>query len=236
MSVQRRIEEFLTIQTQNHDYLPLRLAIDDQDIGLVQFVKSLNLSIPDKTGNIVPVPIVFVHQEKWAEFRNNYKILKDEGGKEITMPFMAIRRTGIKKSVDPLNRVTIPVKRLFPYTKVPIIENGVERGFEYYDIPQSPRIDITYELFFASHYIMDVNLSYEAMLANSFNEGNVYIRINGHDVSITLGEPSEENTVEDIQEDNHYKIVYPLTLHGKIVDPTKFRKIKSITKIRLDIK
>lgn len=235
-SASKNVRDFLTINSENHDFLPLRLSISDLDVGSLRFIRSFNVTVQDKSGNSVPVPVLPVHQEKWAEAKNNWAHLTDEGGKEVTMPFMALRRSGVKQSDDPLKRSTIPVKRLFPYTKVPIIENGQERGYDYYDIPQAPRIDITYELTFVSHYLMDTNEIYKTLLADVFNEYQGYFKINGHYVQMTLGEASEEGTTEDIKADNFYKIVFPLTLHGKIVDHTKFKKIKSITKIRVDIK
>lgn len=60
--------------------------------------------------------------------------------------------------------------------------------------------------------------------------------MNGHWIPIELNDSSEENTMDDITADRRFQIIYNITLHGKIVDPTKFVKKQSITKVNLNIK
>jgi len=236
MSIRRNIDRNLDKQFENHDYLPQRLFVEDLDQGAFDFVVSLNLAIPDENQNNIPVPVIFLNQERWAEFKNNWKYLRDEGGKEITMPFIAFGRTGVKQSESPLKRTTIPVKRLFPFLKVPVITDGRLRGYDIWKVPQPARVDITYELRFFTHYIQHVNLFYEKMLNKAFSDGQAYFKVNGYDVYVDMAQPSEENTLGDITADRRYQIIIPITLHGKLIDPADFEKVKTITKIDLDIK
>jgi len=226
--------EFLNNQFENHDYLPQKLLIEDMDGFVLNFFKELNLSIVDENDNMLPVPIIFLSQERWAEFRNNWKYLRDESGKEITMPFSTIRRVNVKPGQNPLKRTTIPDTN-FTYLKVPVIKGNL-KAYEIYQIPQPPRVDITYELRFFTHYMQDTNSSYESMLANVFQSGYKYINMNGHWTPLELMDTNEENTVEDISADRKFQIIYNIALHGKIVDPTKFVKKQSITKINFNIK
>lgn len=236
MSIRKNINKNLDTQFENHDYLPQPLFLEDLDAAAKQFFESLNLAIPDENQNNLPVPVIFLNQERWAEFRNNWKHLRDEGGKEITMPFMTLGRTGVKKGESPLKRTTIPAKRLFPFLKVPVVTDGRLRGYDIWKVPQPVRVDVTYELRFFSHYIQHANKSYEKMIYKAFSDGQAYIKVNGYDVYIDMGEPSEDNSMADIAADRRFQIVYPVTLHGKLVDPADFEKVKTITKINLDIK
>ncbi len=236
MSIRKNINNNLDAEFENHDYLPQPLFIEDLDLGARDFFKSLNLTMPDENQNSIPVPVIFLHQERWAELKNNWQNLRDEGGKEITMPFMTLGRTGIKQGESPLKRTTIPVKRLFPFLKVPIITEGKLRGYEIWKVPQPVRVDVTYELRFFSHYIQQTNKAYEKILYKAFSDGQAYITINGYHVYIDMGTPTEDNTMTDIAADRKFQIVFTVTLHGKLVDPADFEKVKTITKINLDIK
>jgi hypothetical protein len=84
--------------------------------------------------------------------------------------------------------------------------------------------------------MQDTNVSYESFLSNLFQNGYRYINMNGHWIPIELNDSSEENTMDDITADRRFQIIYNITLHGKIVDPTKFVKKQSITKVNLNIK
>lgn len=228
-------QNFLNNQFENHDYLPQKLMIEDMDGFSLNFIKSLNLSTPDENDNMLPVPVVFLNQERWAEFRNNWKHLRDESGKEMTMPFMTMRRVSVKKGENPLKRTTIPNKKTFTFLKVPIIEGNL-KAYALYQIPQPPRIDISYELRFFTHYMQDSNLSYEMMLAKTFSDGFKYINMNGHWIPMELSDTSEENTVDDITADRRFQNIFNLILHGKIVDPREFVKKQVITKVNINIK
>jgi hypothetical protein len=62
------------------------------------------------------------------------------------------------------------------------------------------------------------------------------MKINGYNVASVLGDPSEDNTVDNLDSDRFFQIVYPLTVYGKIVDPKKFERVQTITKISIKIK
>lgn len=232
--VSNNVNDFLNNQFKNHGFLPQKLMIEDMDGFVLKFLRDLNLSIADGSDNIVPVPIVFLNQERWAEFKTNWKHLKDENGKEMTMPFMTIRRTGFKPGQNPLKRTTIPETN-FTFLKVPIIQGNL-KAYELYKIPQPPRVDINYEVRFFTHYIGDTNESYEQMVASVFQSGYAYINMNGHWIPLELLDTNEENKVDDITADRRFEIVYTMVLHGKIVNPENFVKKQVITKINLNIK
>lgn len=232
MPIQDNINNSLDSGFENHDYLPQKLMLEDMDGGSLRYIRSLNLSIADGNDNIVTVPVIFLNQERWAEFKTNWKFLQDEGGEEIVMPFMTMRRVSVKPGQHPLKR-TIPNKKKFTFLKVPKFD-GTLKGYDIYKVPQPPRVDVEYELRFFTHYLQDTNKSYERMF-DVFSDGQGYMIINGYQIPMMLGDPSEENTNDDIQADRRFQIIYPLTVHGKLVDPTKFEKVQAVTKIQINI-
>lgn len=234
MSITRNINNFLNQSFRNFDYLPQRLLLEDMDDGMLSFLRSLEISVIDERSNNRAVPVIFLTQERWAEFRNNFKYLRDEAGQEITMPFMTLRRKSVKPGENPLKRSTIPKKKKFTYLRVPNFD-GVVKGYDIYKVPQPPRVDIEYELRFFSHYMEDTNVYYEEIIANTFSDKEAYININGYPLFSEMSDPSEENTVDDIEADRRFSVVVPMTLHGKIVDPRLWEKVQAINKIRIDI-
>ena len=233
MSVQNNINNLLDENYKNNDYLPKKLLLEDLDSGVFEYIKSLNITVTNSQEKAMAVPIIFLVQERWAEFKNNWKSLTDESGEEISLPFMTLRRLSVKPGQNPLKR-TIPVKKKFTFVKVPIFDGNV-KGFELYKIPQPPRVDIQYELRFFTHYMTDTNRSYEKMIADGFSDGQGYMKINGYNVPLMLDDPSEDNTVDDINSDRKFQIIFPLKVFGKLVDPINFEKIKTITKIQINI-
>lgn len=234
MSITRNIDNFLDQNYRNFDYLPQKLLLEDMDDGLLTFIRSLEISVIDEKSNTRAVPVIFLTQERWAEFRNNFKYLRDEAGQEITMPFMTLRRKSVKPGENPLKRSTITKKKKFTFLKVPNFD-GLVKGYDIYKVPQPPRVDIEYELRFFSHYMEDTNIYYEEIIANTFSDKEAYISINGYPLFTEMSDPTEENTVEDIEADRRFSVVVPMTLHGKIVDPRLWEKVQAINKIRIDI-
>lgn len=234
MSITRNIDNFLNQSFKNFDYLPQRLLLEDLDDGLLTFIRSLEISVIDERANNRAVPVIFLTQERWAEFRNNFKYLRDEAGQEITMPFMTLRRKSVKPGENPIKRSTIPKKKKFSYLQVPTFD-GTTKGYDIYKVPQPPRVDIDYELRFFSHYMEDTNIYYEEIIANTFSDKQAYININGYPLFAEMSDPTEENTVDEIEADRRFSVVVPMTLHGKIVDPRLWEKVKAINKIRIDI-
>jgi hypothetical protein len=233
MSIQKNINNNLNDSFKNTNYLPQKLLLEDIDRGMRDYIVDLGITVEDADGKDIKVPVIFLTQERWAEFKMNWKFLKDESGEEIRMPFMTIRRKSVKRGTAPLKR-TIPKKLKFRYVKVPTTD-GVLGGYELYKIPQPTWVDADYELRFVTHYMQDVNISYEKMLEEGFSDGQGYMKINGYNIPAVLGDPSEENTVDNIDSDRYFQLVYPLTVYSRIVDSTKFERVQTITKISIEI-
>ena len=233
MYIQKNINDNLDDSFKNNNYLPQKLLLEDVDRGMRDFIYDLNITVEDAEGKDIRVPVIFLTQERWAEFKMNWKYLKDESGEEIRMPFMTMRRKSVKKGTAPLRR-TVPKKLKFNYVKVPSTD-GVLGGYEIFKIPQPTWVDVEYELRFLTHYMQDVNISYEKMLEEGFSDGQGYMKINGYNVPAILGDPSEDNTVDSIDSDRFFQLVYPLTVHSRIVDPKKFERVQTITKISIQI-
>lgn len=234
MSAPHNINSLLDDQFKNHDFLPKRIMMEDLDRGVKNYFNDLELTVENNRGNTVKVPIRFLNQERWAEFKVNWQLMNDEGNTEVTMPYLTLRRTAFKHSESPLKRYTIP-GRDFKYIRVPTFD-GLTRGETHYKIPQPTRVDVTYELRFFSHYIMDSNKAYEQLVAETFKSGQAYFKINEHWVHLTLNDTNEENTTNDISNDRFFQTIFNVTLHGIIVDETKFKQVKTITKIQINIK
>lgn len=232
MSISENIGRMLDSDFENHAFLPQKLELVDFDSGLTDFIKKINITVVDETGNSRAVPIVFNSQELWAEKRMNWKSMRSEYGEELTRPFMVLTRKGVKQGTSPLKR-TIPVKKKFTFLRVPTFDATL-KGYFLYKIPQPTYIDIEYELVFVTTYVDDVNRYYSGFLRDTYSDLQGYIHINGYHISSRLGDPSETRE-NDFASEKIYEVTFPITVFGKLIDPTKFQKINTINKIQIQI-
>lgn len=232
MSILDNIGKNLDKDFENHAFLPQKLALEDLDKGIYNFIKAINITVMDETGNSRAVPVVFNSQELWAERRMNWKSMRSEYGEELTRPFLVLTRTSVKKGTSPLKR-TIPVKKKFSWLKVPVFD-GTSKGFVLYKIPQPTYVDITYELVLVTAYIDDTNEYYSSMIRDAYSDGQGYMNINGYPISSVMDDPSETRE-EDMSSEKIYEVTFPITVYGKLVDPTKFEKVNTVNKIQIKI-
>lgn len=230
---QQNVEKILDEFSKNSNYLPQKLLLEDIDQGVFDFLKSFNLSITIEDGTKKNVPVIFLTQEKWAEFQKNWKFLRNENNEEIGYPFLTLRRTSVKKGSLP-QRYTIPNKKKFSFIKVPNFDGRI-KGLDIYKVPQPTWIDCTYEFKFFTHYMEDVNQCYELVLNEIFSSGEGYAKVNGYYVPILLQDPSEENNMNEISSDRRFSINFPLLVHTKLVNPADFEKVNAITKVSINI-
>lgn len=232
MSINDNISKGLDSNFENFNYLPQKLELEDFDQGIKNFISDLNISMVNENGLLKNLPIIFLAQELWAERKLNWKEMRSEVGEEITRPFMTMVRTGVVPGTSPIKR-TIPKKMMFRYVKVPVFD-GTLKGYELYKIPQPTWTDALYTLSLYTHYMVDVNTFYEMILREGYSDGQGYMKINGHYISSKISDPSENNKT-DMNEDKIYRIDIPITVNGKLIDPTKFEKVNTINKVLIKI-
>lgn len=233
MSINKNIGKNLDKQFENHNYLPQKLGIEDLSMGFKKFIENQNLSLIMETGLSRKVPVVYISQELWAERKMNWKEMRSENGEEMARPFIALIRTAVKRGTSPV-KFTIPNKKTFRFLKVPTFD-GTLKGYDIYKVPQPTWIDIEFEAKFVGHYQEDVDDFYEMMLNKAFSSGQGYLDVNGYYISLKMGEPSDESSLDDIHAERIYQISIPITVHGKIVDPSDFEKVNTIKKISIKI-
>jgi len=232
MAINDNIGRELDKDFENFNYLPQKLALEDLDGGIKGFVEDLDISMVNENNILAKVPLIWLAQELWAERKLNWKEMRGEIGEEITRPFMTIYRNSVTTGTSPLKR-TIPKKMRFRFVKVPTFD-GTLKGYTIYKIPQPTYVDTKYTLSLFTHYMVDVNEFYEMILRDGWSDGQGYMKINGHNISSILSDPSENNKT-DINQEKVYRIDIPITVQGKLIDPTKFEKVNTITKVLVKI-
>ena len=112
----QNINKNLNQEFENTNFLPQKLLLEDIDQAVYDFLKNFHLSMDIEDGTKKEVPIIYLTQEKWAEFQKNWKALRNENNEEIGYPFMTLRRKSVKKGTLP-TRYTIPNKKKFTFVK-----------------------------------------------------------------------------------------------------------------------
>jgi hypothetical protein len=232
MSILDNIGKNLDKDFQNHNYLPQGLFLEDIDLAITEFIKNLNLSVEDETGNTKKVPVIYLAQELWAERKMNWKDMRYEFGEELSRPFIALVRKSVKPGTSPLKR-TIPVNKKFTWLKVPNFD-GTLKSYFLYKIPQPTWVDVEYEMILSAHYMVDVNLYYEKILRDGYSNGQGYLNVNGHHMASVISDPSQ-TIQEELASEKLYSVTIPIIVHGKLLDPSSFEKVNTINKIAIKI-
>jgi len=226
-------DKLLNTNSENFNYLPQKLFIEDFDLAFFNYIKNLNFSVIFEDGVKRSVPVIYLSQELWAERKMNWKYMRNEQGEEVTRPYIVIARTGVKQGTSPLKR-TIPVKKKYTFVKIPTFD-GQTKGYQIYKIPQPVWIDLNYDLMFVTHYVQDVNLFYEKILRDVYSNGQAYLKVNGYDIPTISEDPSEDNELDEIKSEKIYQINFPIKVHGKLIDPEQFEKVNTVNKISIKI-
>jgi len=232
MSIFDNIGKNLDKDFENHNYLPQGIFLEDIDLAIVDYIKSLNLSVEDETGNQKTVPVIFLAQELWAERKMNWKDFRFEYGEELSRPFIAITRKGVKQGTSPLKRV-VPLKKKFTFLRVPTFD-GTLKGYDLYKIPQPTWVDVEYEMILSAYYMVDVNSYYEKVLRDGYSNGQGYLTINGHHIASKISDPSQ-TMQEELASEKLYQVTIPILVHGKLIDPNSFEKVNTIKKVSIKI-
>lgn len=227
---------------ENHNYLPQKLLLEDQDLGMFNFIKDLGLSLLNEKGENRKVPVIWATKELWAERKQEFQHMENENGEEIGRPFIAIYRTAVKEGTSPL-KYSIPAfnrseltqgTKKFKFIKVPIFD-GTLKGYKEYKIPQPVYIDIEYEMIFETRYQQHVNKFLEMLHIDAFPDRQGYMKINGYNIPLMMDDPTDDNTYGDIGSEQIFQISVPLKIFGRLVDPTKFEEGRTINKIMINI-
>ncbi len=233
MSINDNIGSQLDKQFENAGFLPQKLDIEDFDRGLMEYFKGLDFALTDSADNMRTVPIIWAAQEIWGERKQHWQHMTNEQGEEIGRPFIAISRKGVKAGTSPLKRA-IPENKRFTFRKVPKF-NGTTKEYDLYKIPQPVYVDVEYEIRFVSSYMEDVNKFYERIM-QCYRSRQAYMNINGYQIrSVMTGDPSEDNKL-DIEDERVFNIMAPITVFGKLVDPTQFEKKNAVTRVSIKIR
>ena len=73
------------------------------------------------------------------------------------------------------------------------------------------------------------------MYNDAYSSIQGYLKVNGYPIASKLDDCSEQNEVDELTHERIYHVIAPITVFGKLVNPTEFEKINVIKKISLKI-
>ena len=233
MSTLDNIGDNLDKQFENHNFLPQKIELEDIDFGVRDFFENLEIHLMDQQGRMAKVPVIWTNKELFAQRKQYWQGLKNENGEEITRPFIAITKKQVKQGTAP-NKRTIPFQKQFTYTRERVFD-GTLMGYDVYKVRQPVWVDCEYEVRLVTSYQVDINIFYQEILRDGFSDGQGYMNINGHQIRAVLGEPTEDNEIDSLEDERVFQVVAPVTVYGKLFDPTQFEKRTTTKKIILKV-
>lgn len=202
------------------NYLPKPLGFEDVDGGVYgEFVDGdLSLVLDNKK-----VPVVLLNSERWFEFSQTWNITDFD--KNLLMPYITFRRINTKRGEYSGVKWSIPNRKTFMYSKIPIFENGFY-GYEIYKVPQPIAVDFFYEVRLFTKYMEDVN-EFNSMMFKKFSGQQHYINVKGQYFRIIEEENDENSTNEDVTGDRFYNPYFKIKCFAYTLDESEFEITKS---------
>lgn len=219
-----RVSELMAMVDENSTNLPQAVGIYNIDEAFIEMVTTGTLSVTID-GN--PVPVIMLGNERWAEYGKIWKFVNED--KNITPPFITIKRASETTGTMLGKHYTIPNKKVFTYKKIPTFINGI-LGFDLYQIPQPTPIDITYEISLFTHYISDVNTILTTFLSN-YSDRQLYINVHGHYFPTVLEEIGNEDTHEEVEGDRYFVKTFTIMCMAHIQNTEDMKIIPAINRI-----
>jgi hypothetical protein len=208
------------------EFKPRPVGIEDIDIHVRDWFKSNDVVI-NSNGKETKLPILWLTQERWHEYKQNWKILDHEGNQNVKPPYITIRQKEITPSSN--IRYRIPGKKFTTY-KVPV-KDGAGVTYDLYRVPQPIKIDIEYEFRFVSHYVEDKNYVNE-MMYKWFASRQSYIHV--HDtywMPLIMDGGADESVVDDANQERLMMTTYPITAQGFLLDEKEFEIVRGQSRI-----
>lgn len=219
-----RVDELMDMTDENSTNLPQAVGIYQIDAAFIDLVTTGDLSI---TVEGERVPVIMLGNERWAEYGKIWKYVNED--KNITPPFITIKRASEAPGTMLGKRFTIPNKRVFTYKKVPTFRNGI-RGYDLYQIPEPTPIDITYEISMFTHMLEDVNTVVASFVSN-YSDRQLYINVHGHYFPTKLEEIGNEDTQEEVEKDRYYVKTFTVLCMAYIQSTEDMKLIPAISRI-----
>jgi hypothetical protein len=210
---------------QNKTFLPRSVDHADLDSAFVEFVDT-DLSVVFEGQK---VPSVFLTLQRWTEFTRTWKFT--DKYENVKIPFISIvRKPDAQPGTNPID-YKIPVRKTFPYMKVPVW-NGNTNGMDIYEIPNPVGVDLTYTVRFFTYKMRQLNKLNQKVL-QTFASAQAYINVKGHYFPIMLESIGDESTVENLDGKRFYVQTYEMKMLGYLVDEEEFKIKPAIERIFL---
>jgi hypothetical protein len=220
----RRLE-FYKEPLKNSTYLPNGVTVNDIDVAFIEYIKSdvrivLNSDV---------VPVHDFSRQRLSETLVAWMDRDDD--QTFTLPFITITKDSLTSKGTNFKTYNVPKEIFWGVHKVEKVENGVKK-YDYYSIPQPVNIDITYTISVYTSFLDDITTVNEFFL-NSFAASPVYLNINGYYMGMYL--EIEQNDKKDLTKRRYYHHNYKITVKGYISNPENYVKLRSVSKIDMDI-
>ena len=214
---------------ENATPFPTPITYEDIDNSFIEWVKNgLEISCDGKR---LPTYKLFSNQ-RISEYTQTWSQKDDSGN--IIMNFKTItRENNPKKGNGNGNLYNIPGNRFYNMFCVPTLqENGTE-AYDLYQMRQPFNVDFIYTISVVTNKYELLNRFNEKVL-NEFKEYQKYISVNGHSMSMTLVDISDESDYS-IDDRKYYSQSYKIILRAYIIREEDFRVISVPSRIKINI-
>lgn len=209
---------------ENQSYFPKPIEYSDIDEAMFKWVDDTIRIVYD--GKKLPTYKLYSTQ-RLSEYLQEWDKLDDTGNPIINFKTVT-RENNPQKGENQGNYFNIPGHKDFAMFYVPVLqENGTE-AYDKYTMKQPFQVNFIYSVSIVSNKMEIINEMNELM-HYEFSAINCYISPNGHPMSMTL-EDISDNSEYDINDRRYYSQTYKIKVRGYIIrrEDYKVERIPSI--------
>ena len=219
-------DKYINNMQDQPTFFPRSISLEDIDRATTAWFNSGKLIIDD-----IKVPVFFLTQEKWAEFKQTWEYVDED--RNVEYPYVTIHRThNPRLSTNPVKH-RIPGKTFTTY-KFPVSTNA-GGTFKYYKVPQPIKVELDYEIRILTHYTSDINVINETLLRH-FASLQAYLNIDNHYMSMVIDNVSDESDSDNLEDERVIHTLYSIMVKGYIIDETEFEEKTGVASLLIDIK
>lgn len=213
------------IRRDNDTFKSPKITPYDIDYAIMYWLQEVIAPTVQEDGNMVTIPLVYGHGEKWAQIQAN-GFLQDSNGVQMT-PLMVLRRTSIidndymahlRVNSDPQKLIYAPQRSYSDPLDVFVKLQNSKKPIEYFVSVLPHFVDVEYELIIWTEYVEQMNHVVQDIIPTSgMNWGDTW-------AFVTEAESFEFETLNSENADRVVTCTIPLKTKGILMDDFEMKR------------
>jgi hypothetical protein len=210
-------------------FFPQGVHIKDMDLSVIEYVKS-EFDVVMSNGDPIPMYVYQQGESRFTEFMQHWENTDSTGTQFLPFGIFIREGNGTQGTLFDQISYNIPTEELYTVQKVPVLENG-EKVIKNFKIRQPITVDLSYKMSVFTTLRQDID-AFDEKILFEFSEGQRYINVKGHDMSLKLLSIQDKSTLK-LEERRFFQHDYKFMLKGYILNEDYFKEISEFNTLKI---